>query len=80
MQELSIYPIYNIPASPETNAIETCFAQVKLSYKRERLNSLVNDIDFDIEKGIRDSLDKVTPELVKACVKRSIFKLHNTTV
>ena len=26
MIELNIFPIYNIPASPETNAIETCFA------------------------------------------------------
>ena len=26
MTELNIFPIYNIPASPETNAIETCFA------------------------------------------------------
>ena len=51
MTELSIFPIYNIPASPETNAIETCFAQCKLSYKRERMNSLVNEIEFDIEEG-----------------------------
>ena len=42
MKELDIFPIYNMPASPETNAIETCFAQVKLAYKRERLNYLVN--------------------------------------
>ena len=26
MTQLNIFPIYNIPASPETNAIETCFA------------------------------------------------------
>ena len=26
MNQLGIFPIYNIPASPETNAIETCFA------------------------------------------------------
>ena len=26
MMELEIFPIYNIPASPETNAIETFFA------------------------------------------------------
>ena len=26
MIDLNIFPIYNIPASPETNAIETCFA------------------------------------------------------
>ena len=44
------------------------------------MNSLVNDVEFDIEEGIRKCLDKITPELVRACVKRSIFKLHNTTV
>ena len=26
MAELNIFAIFNIPASPETNAIETCFA------------------------------------------------------
>ena len=80
MLELNIFPIYNIPASPETNAIETCFAQCKLKYKRERLNALVNERDFDVEEGINRSLDAITPELVKACAKRSVYKLHNTKV
>ena len=80
MNELEIFPIYNIPASPETNAIETCFAQCKLKYKRERLNALVNDEEFDVEEGISRSLDVITPKLVKACAKRSVFKLHNMTV
>ena len=26
MMEMNIFPIFNMPASPETNAIETCFA------------------------------------------------------
>ena len=49
MLKLEIFPIYNIPASPDTNAIETCFAQCKLRYKRERMNALVNERDFDVE-------------------------------
>ena len=80
MMALNIFPIYNIPASPETNAIETCFAQCKLKYKRERLNALVNGRDFDVEEGIVEALDVITPELVRACAKRSIYKLHNTSV
>ena len=44
------------------------------------MNALVNDIEFDIEDGISKALDVITPELVKACAKRSIYKLHNTTV
>ena len=80
MAELEIYPIYNIPASPETNAIETCFAQCKLKYKRERLNALVNGNEFDIEEEISKALDVITPDLVKACAKRSVYKLHNTQI
>ena len=80
MRNLNIFPIYNCPASPDTNAIETCFAQCKLWYKRERMNALVNERDFNVEEGINKSLDVITPSLVKACAKRSIYKLHNTTV
>ena len=44
------------------------------------MNALVNEKEFDIEEGINRSLDQITPELVKACAKRSIYKLHNTEV
>ena len=42
MMNLNIFPIFNCPASPDFNAIETCFAQTKRKYKRERLRALVN--------------------------------------
>ena len=29
-EEYSILPIFNIPASPDMNPIETCFSQVKM--------------------------------------------------
>jgi len=80
MMQLNIFPIYNIPASPETNAIETCFAQVKLRFKRKRLNALVNDRVFEVNEEIKIALDVITPELVKACADRSIYLLNNMTV
>ena len=80
MNELNIFRILNVPASPDFNAIETCFAQCKRRYKKERVNALVNEREFDVEQAIADSLDEITPELVKASTKRSIYLLHNTIV
>jgi transposase len=57
----NIYPIFNIPASPEMNPIETCFAQVKRIYKKKRLNALVNKRPFDMDITIDDAFDVITP-------------------
>jgi hypothetical protein len=59
--EYGIYPIFNIPASPEMNPIETCFAQVKRIYKRERLNALVNKRQFDMNDTIDTAFKVITP-------------------
>ena len=59
--EYGIYPIFNIPASPEMNPIETCFAQVKRIYKRERLNALVNKRQFDMDDTIDTAFKVITP-------------------
>lgn len=80
MAEYGITPIMNSSASPEQNAIETCFAQVKLRYKKKRLQALVHRREFNTEEGITDALEVITPELVKACVERSIHYIHNTVV
>ena len=42
LQEFGITPIYNCSASPDLNAIETCFAQVKLKYKKNRCIALMH--------------------------------------
>ena len=42
MNEYDITPIYNCSASPDLNAIETCFAQVKLRYKKNRMIALIH--------------------------------------
>ena len=66
----NIYPIYNIPASPEMNPIETCFAQVKRIYKRERMNALVNKRQFNMDDTIDRAFKIITPQMVKNCVKK----------
>ena len=75
---LKIRPIFNCAGFPDGNPIECCFSQVKLRYKKERLNALVNGRDFDIEEEIDKSLEAITPELVAASEKRSFYMLHNT--
>ena len=76
-EKLNIYPIFNIADSPDLNAIEVCFSFVKLSYKKQWLNALANNKDFDKDEAIDRAFEKVTPELVKASAKRSVYMLHN---
>ena len=80
MYKHKINPIYNCAGFPDGNPIECCFSQVKLRYKKARLNALVNRRDFDIEEEIDGALEAITPELVEASEKRSKYMLHNTIV
>lgn len=54
---LQIHPIFNIPYSPETNPIETCFSLVKHYFVRKRLQCLANDLPFDINATIGEAFD-----------------------
>ena len=74
-KKFNITPIFNIAASPEFNPIESVFAQVKSTYRRERLNTLVNEELFDLDEEVINAFKIVTPELVRACFKRSYFLL-----
>jgi transposase len=48
-EDNEVFVVLNAPACPDLNAIETCFSQVKLKYKQQRLQTLVNKRDFDQE-------------------------------
>ena len=75
--KLNITPLWNLSYSPDTNPIESCFAQVKKAFKKRRLHCLVNNIEFDMKKEIHKSFKVVTKELVKNCVKFSMRTLVN---
>jgi hypothetical protein len=42
--------------------------------------ALINEREFDVEERMAQAFEVITPELVKACVKRSIYHIHNTIV
>ena len=63
-EEYNIHPIFNVPASPDMNPIESCFSHVKRIYKKERLNALVNRRPFDMDEAIVRAFDVITPQLV----------------
>ena len=78
MGDLGITPIFNITASPEYNPIEAVFSFCKGSFRRARLNALANQREFDLDINVKKSFDIVTPELVRACFKKSYFLLKNS--
>ena len=69
--------IFNVSYSPEYNAIESCFSQVKRHFCRERLNVLANNGEFDINKTIRGAFAKVSPEIVANCAAKSMNMLKS---
>ena len=73
--ELNIKQILNVGYSPEFNCIESCFAQVKRLYNRERLNAFANDREFDEVAHIKKALKVITKDLAAACAKKSLFLL-----
>ena len=75
-QKYNILPIFNIADSPDLNPIEVCFSFVKLSYKQQWLNACANNIEFDKDEAIDKAFNKITPELVKHSVGRSVYLLH----
>ena len=60
-EEYNIYPIFNVPASPDMNPIESCFSHVKRIYKKKRLNALVNRRVFDMDEEVVRAFDVITP-------------------
>ena len=64
-------PIYNLGYSPELNSIEAVFSKVKAIFNRQRLNGLVNKIDFDADKAIKKAFREITKEHCTACVRKS---------
>ena len=68
------------------NLFDADFSELKLSdnriytsapKKRERLNKLVNNEEFDTNKTISDAFKKISKETVAACIKKSIHNLRD---
>ena len=60
-KKLGITPVYNIGYSPDLNAIEAVFSQVKRAFHKERLWTLARGKEFDIFRAIKKAFKEVTP-------------------
>ncbi len=77
-EQYNILPIYNIADSPDFNPIEICFSVVKRAYKEQWLNMCANNKEFDKDEAIGKAFNKISPEMVKHSVERSVYLLHNS--
>lgn len=68
-QRLKITPIYNLPYSPQFNGIESYFSLVKGQYKKLLLKSIMNDLDFDVPRLIKQSIENVNDKKAIACAR-----------
>ena len=71
MSGLKITPVFNISYSPDFNAIEATFAQVKRVFNKERTSFLVQEKEFDMIANIKKAFKVITPQLAQACAESS---------
>ena len=76
-EELDLARIFNVSYSPEFNPIEGVFSQVKRTYCRERLHQLANGDIFDQTDEIRRSFRRITRDVVRGCVRKSLSALND---
>jgi transposase len=70
-EQLDIACCWNIPYSPEFNAVEAAFSIVKRHFCKTRLNDIVNRRGFNFERTIEESFRKVTVAHCRAFVRKS---------
>ena len=76
MDELGIPAIYNVPYQPDLNPTEACFSKIKNYYRRKKLNMLVNEEEFDAESMIKESVNELTNENIRNCIKLSLYLIN----
>ena len=68
--------IFNPPYSPFANPVEECFSVVKQEYKKRKMKKVIQGSNEANEELVEDSFKKVTPMLVKNCVKHSNYLIN----
>ena len=76
MRELAIEWIWVVPYSPEYNAIELPFSQVKKEFKEAKLRSLVKGDDFDQHEAIKQSFKCQKVKYIDKCIAHAIKVLY----
>jgi transposase len=71
-EKLNITFIFNVPYCPQFNSIESYFSQLKATYKKLVLKSVINDAPYDTIGLIKQSIKSVSNENATRWVKNTL--------
>ncbi len=71
-EELNITEIFNVPYCPQFNGIESYFFQIKATYKKLFLGQVIKEARYDKISLIKLSIQSVSNENVKRCVRYTL--------
>ena len=79
-ERLKITPIFNVPYQPDFNPIEAVFSQVKNTFKRRKVNKLLNERHVSVRALIKESFSEVKLVSIENCIHRSFRLLRKGTL
>ena len=72
-EKLNITEIFNVPYCQKLfNGIESYFSQIKATYKKLLLKCVINNALYDTIGLIKQSIQSVSNENVKRCVRYAV--------
>jgi transposase len=69
---LNITEIFNVPYCPQFNGIESYFSQIKATYKKLFLASVIKEAPYDTMSLIKQSIESVSDENATRCVRYAL--------
>jgi len=71
-EKLNITEIFNVPYCPQFNGIESYFAQLKATYKKNLLQHSIKNEHVDTVLLVKQALESVSDEIAKRCVRYAL--------
>ena len=78
LEELSIPLVYNASYEPDYMPIENIFAQVKMNFRRLRLDDITANRKECMKRSIQKSFDSITQTMCIKCIARANDILANS--
>ncbi len=72
LETLGIFPIFNVPYSPQFNGIEAVFSVVKCSFKKELLRQLQKEQQPNVRELITYAFGQAEKEKVRSCIEHGL--------
>ena len=71
-EELNITEIFNVPYCPQFNGIESSLSQIKATYKKIFLESVIKEEKYDKMSLIKQSIEFLSNEDATRCMRYAL--------